>query len=554
MIEELRVRGVGGIKKAHLVFRGDFIVITGESGSGKSSLVRALEFIAGKRAQINNIHTLEDFSDVHVVLAKERISELAEEYQPQENTLIARRIFGRNGRGRCTLQDVPVTLSILCSVMEKEVVIQSQFAQLGLLEPSRQLELVDSCGGEELKETRTKLACVFNEALSTEREIVALRKRRKEIESRFENAESLLRQIRALELSEDSERKWEAELNSLGAKAKRSDALRFMLERLTGGAASGGIIEGLEELCRNINADIEEDERNERRLRECAEKSLSAALELSGMLQSELSGDTAQNIEEIKERVEKKIGIVRKIKRLLKLEDCKDILQYVNEAEHEMAWLKRSNTDLAEKERRASDLRKETARLAVALRAMRKDAAKSLAAKVNAYLGELAMDYAVFDIDIEDQDRIRISGAENVSFTLSLPDQKPLSVGKTASGGELSRILIALQLSLGDDQLPGTLIFDEVEAGLGGRTALLAGYKLRQLAKRCRTILITHEATIAAMADQHFLVKREGEETIIKELSGDERKKEIARMLSGDDTSQEALDHAQALLENSNRI
>ena len=105
-----------------------------------------------------------------------------------------------------------------------------------------------------------------------------------------------------------------------------------------------------------------------------------------------------------------------------------------------------------------------------------------------------------------------------------------------------------MQLSAGDDKLPGTLVFDEVEAGLGGKTALLAGYKLRELSKRCRTILITHQATIAAMADQHFVVKRTGDDTEISEVAGEAREREIARMLSGDEESREALEHARALL------
>ena len=185
------------------------------------------------------------------------------------------------------------------------------------------------------------------------------------------------------------------------------------------------------------------------------------------------------------------------------------------------------------------------------MRALRKESAKELAAKVNGHLNGLGMEYAAFNIEIEPLDRVRSTGAENAIFTLALPDQKPLPVGKNASGGELSRILIALQLSVGDDKLPGTLVFDEVEAGLGGKTALLAGCKLRQLAKRCRTVLITHQATIAAMADQHFVVKREGENTEITEVTGEAREREIARMLSGDESSYEALEHAKALLENS---
>lgn len=111
-------------------------------------------------------------------------------------------------------------------------------------------------------------------------------------------------------------------------------------------------------------------------------------------------------------------------------------------------------------------------------------------------------------------------------------------------------MLLALQMALPDGQLPGTLVFDEVEAGLGGRSALLAGFKLRELSERCQVILVTHEAVIAAQADQHFVVRRSGDITTVLEVSGTERSIEIARMLSGSPDSPEALDHAAVLLKN----
>lgn len=543
MIEELSIRGIGGIKSASLAFGGGFIVITGESGAGKSSLVRALEFISGRRAQANHIRSADDSCEAEAVLTSERIEGLDERLQPQDKSLIARRTFSRSGKGRCTLQGQNVPLALLVKAMEQNIVIQSQFAQLGLLEPERQLELVDSCGGAETAALLTKLDETFAAALAAEKKIVSIKKRRREGEKRCENAPSVIRQVAALKLEGDSERQWEAELARIEAEETAARKLRAALIQMND--PEHGLLDRLENAAKNVYAAAEG---HEEKWRPAIEKMLSGAQEFSAMLASECR-DAEDGDGDVKEALEKKIGALRKIKRALSLPDAASVLEYARSAAEELEWLKQSREELEALEKEAAELRRETSRLAMELRARRKEAAASLASSVNGHLRELGMEYAAFGIEIEPLDRVRSNGAENVCFTLALPDQKPLPVGKNASGGELSRILIAVQLSAGDDKLPGTLVFDEVEAGLGGKTALLAGYKLRELSKRCRTILITHQATIAAMADQHFVVKRSGDDTEIAEVTAEAREREIARMLSGDEESKEALEHARALLE-----
>lgn len=543
MLEELSIRGIGGIKSASLAFGGEFIVITGESGAGKSSLVRALEFISGRRAQVNHIRSADDSCEAEAVLTSAHIDGLEERYQPQENSLIARRTFSRSGKGRCSLQGQNAPLTVLVKAMERNIVIQSQFAQLGLLEPARQLELVDSCGGTETAALLAELDETFNAALSAEKKIVSIKKRRREIEKRCEGAPDIIRQVSALKLEDESERLWKAELAKIDAEEAVMRAMRAAAIQMND--PEHGLLDRIESTAKNVYAAAGQDSE---KWRPAIEKMLSGAQEFSSMLAAECRASDGADAEEAKENLENKIGTLRRIKRTLSLPDAAAVVEYAKTAAEELEWLKNSREELDAAEKEAARLRRETSRLAMELRARRKESAAALAASVNGNLRELGMEYAEFGIEIEPLDRVRANGAENVCFTLALPEQKPLPVGKNASGGELSRILIAVQLSVGDDKLPGTLVFDEVEAGLGGKTALLAGCKLRELSKRCRTILITHQATIAAMAGQHFVVKRSGDDTEISEVAGEAREREIARMLSGDEDSKEALEHARALL------
>lgn len=545
MIDELIVSGSGGIRFAKLSFKGDFIVITGESGSGKSSLVRAIEFIAGKRAQSGLIHSLEETCDVQAVIFADSIDGLLEEYAPEDGVLLARRTFSRSGRGKCSLQGMPLPVSMMAFAMEKEIVIQSQFSQLGLLEPSKQLELVDSCGGEIQRKTSAMMQSAFADAVNAEKEIIALKRKRKELEDKYQDFENILRHIASLGLNADSENVWMLELKALEAKIKQQEALTSALRSFGGDGTGEGLMSELENWCREIYTLVPNDD-NE--WHEHIETMLSSSQAVFRKLTLEAGSlnDTG-SLEDAKDRLEKKLGLLRKIKRTLNLLNCSDIIEYEKSAKEDIEWLKNSRIQLEESEEKSRSLKKEIALHAAALRNMRRTSAKNLAESVNSHLKDLAMEYAVFDIEVESTDKVRATGADSVCFTLALPDQKPLPVGKTASGGELSRILIALQLSVGDDKLPGTLVFDEVEAGLGGKAALLAGYKLRELSKRCRTILITHDAGIAAMADQHFLVKRDGDETSVSEITGEEREKEIARMLAGEESG-EALSHAKYLL------
>ena len=538
MINKLQVHGVGGIKDASLYFGGSFIVITGESGAGKSSLVRALEFISGKRAQVNYIHAREDYSEVSVSFVHKNDAD------KKERNVVRR--FTKDGRGTLSFEAMPLTVAGLSELMEHEIVIQSQYAQLSLLEPLRQLELVDSCGGSELAKVKLELENVFAKALETEKALVELKNKRKEQSERFADAEKEIAIINSLKLTADSEEQLESEMKELDEQSGRLNALYAVYGKLSGGENGNGMLDLASEICRGLSAT---EEKGSEKL-ETAEKLLADVQKLTALFERDMKTVLDKgSVEEARDAAEEKLGQLRKLKRKLHAGNCEELLQYAVEAQQAVVWLQTSLAELQKLESESAELRKKVVASVLTLRKLRKTAAAVLEQRVNECLSELAMSYAHFEIEITELDKVKSNGAESACFMMRLPDQQPMPVSKTASGGELSRILIALQLAAGDDKLPGTLVFDEVEAGLGGKSALLAGYKLRELSKRCRTILITHQATIAAMADQHFLVKRDGDDTLILPVTGEEREKEIARMLSGDENSTEALSHAKALIE-----
>ncbi|MDR3354080.1 MAG: AAA family ATPase [Synergistaceae bacterium] len=537
MIELLRVSGVGGIKSAELDLKGRFIVITGESGSGKSSLVRAFEFISGRRAQTSLIRSGCDEAVVEAMWDK-----------PSDDggdLLVTRRALSRSGKGRCMIQGELATAGQLAETSAQMIEIQSQFAQLNLLDPARQLDMVDHCGGEDLLGTRNALASAFPAMLDAEREILDLKKRRGELERELEDAPARVRKIRSMSLYQGCEEEWTKELSSL--ERRLADVGRYddILNRMNGGDSDADMLEQVTSLVRSLCAAAPAESKG--RWAELGETALRSLQELFDLAKLELSLVSREELETSRDQAESKIGMLRRMKRETGLLSVDELLAYIGEVENGMAWLKECRGILEAKMSRAASLRSEAGSLAKDLRSLRELAASDFERRVNLHLKDLAMEDSKFSIVINRLDKVRANGAESASFLLAQSGLPGNPVGKAASGGELSRILIAMQASVDPSRLPGVIVFDEVEAGLGGRAALLAGRKLRDLSRNCRTILITHEATIAAMADQHFLVLREGDETSVREAEGEEREREIARMLSGVETS-EALELARALL------
>ena len=547
MIEEVTIRNVGGLASATLRFEKGLTVITGESGAGKSSLVRSLELLGGKRSQSAFLRSGEEEGAVEAVLAGVSGDRAGAAFSEDEDgsVLFARRTFSRSGRNRTYFQDRAVPLSTFSSVMNEEMRIQSQFAQIELLNPKRQMEILDFCGGVEASSLKEALSRTFSGAVECDRSMRAAKVREQELKSRFQDGEAILAAAKGLKLAPGCEAAWESEVQTLSLRTERLKKAKDNLLRMTGGAAGQGLLDLLESSGLELLRCFENNESGLAKLfNEGLERFQVFAREAARMT----AGQSVDEMEREQDLLEKRGGLLRKLKRASGTASAEEFLEWCNEAKRASEWIREQERNLAELAEKGRVFRREAAGLAAELRSLRTDTASKLERDVNRHLADLAMEECRFSVRLSELEKIRSTGADEVSFTLSAGGKGETPVNKTASGGELSRILIALQLSLPESSLPPTLVFDEVEAGLGGRAAVLAGYKLQELSRRCQVVLVTHEATIAALADHHYLVRKNGESVEAIKLGEEERAAEIARMLSGDAGLPEAMEHAKKLL------
>ncbi len=546
MLEELNVKNIGGITTASLKLQGNFTAVTGESGAGKSSLVRALELLAGKRAQVSYLRVGEALGEVEGAFLADHIPSLPEELQPQEGVWVVKRVVTSEGRSKSYIQGHVVPLNVLSSAMTHFMHVQSQFSQLDLLDENNQLDLLDSYGGVKLLQKKMALADIFHKAVEMERKIQDLYRKRKRVEERYNGAVELIQLLKELNPSLSSEYEWENELRIVKEAISRREELESILIVLEGGMASSGLEGELENISLQLKSVL--DSSNED-IERTSQSVLMALQQLIRQIRELISSKTS--LEELKRRheeLESKLGGLRKCKRIARVSTMEELVEYYTAAEREISWLSESLAEIETLKEKLNKLKKDVSQHALDLRSLRTEIAKQLEETVNSHLRDLGMESTRLTVYIEEMKKVRANGAETVSFMIETDNNLPAPISKVASGGELSRILLALQMALPEEVLPKLLVVDEVEAGLGGKAALLTGLKLKELSTKCQIILITHEATIASLADQHFRVTKEGEESYVKELNDEERVQEIARMLSGTSEIREAIAHAMQLL------
>ncbi len=552
MLRELRIRNFAVIESVAVEFRPGLNVLTGETGAGKSMLIDAILLVLGARAQTDVIRSDADAATVEAVFDVEPRGPVAVTLEEaglalDDGVLVARRELSRSGRHRAFVNDAAVTVALLERLGDHLVEVHGQHEHQRLLEPARQLELLDRfADAEELRERVAGLVAKFRAARA------------------------------------EAERTRAAERD----RAQREDLLRFQLSELDGARLRPG---------------EEEELRQERRRLQHADKLTAGFAEVAALLDDDRDSATARlhratrilgdlarldpavaapvepldaaqaQLEEVLaavrvlresvlaepgrlEAIDERLDVLTRLKR--KYGDTEEaMLKFRDEVAAELDRFARHEEILAAEERRLGELQAELGQAAAELSERRRAATESLGPAVERELRALGMERSRFRIELERAEREDVSprGLERVEFRLSTnPGEEVRPLARVASGGELSRTMLGLTTVLAKADRVPTMVFDEVDAGIGGRVAAVVAQKLAAVAAGRQVLCVTHLAPIAARADHHVRVSkslRAGRSRVAVEgLAGDARVEEIARMLAGERVTDTARGHARELL------
>ena len=551
MLTELSVENVALIEEATLELSPGLNVITGETGAGKTLLATALQMLLGGRARSETVRSGARKATVEgtFVLPEETgsrflaeaLGDLAEEVE-EEDGLVLRRTLTGEGRSRCYVGGVSVPVRALASLGEKLVSYHSQREQTRLTEPAEQLAILDDFLDEEASEAKREHGLIWR---SVESDRAALREIRTTSEARLREVEFLRYQVSELESAGYDPQ----ELTDL---SRERDRLRNVADLLQATAAASAALSsedgaGAVDAVGRAASELEMASRYDDSLRGLLERLGGLSAELDDVLYElrsyvdELEADPNRL-----EAVEDRLAAMRALER-----KYGDVEGYLRESRDRLSRLENLDEETAGFEKRLAEGERRLEIIAAALRSSREAAAQRLSRKVQENLEDLNLGKTTFRAELVSTEP-GPSGTERVEFMIKPnPGEPELPVRRYASGGELSRIMLAIRLAQERVEPGATYIFDEVDAGIGGETATAVGAKLRELGDSNQVLTITHLPQIASEAGTHVVVEKEevGGRTItrIERIEGEERRRELARMLSGR-IDEASLAHASELL------
>ena len=550
MLRELRLNNLAIIKNVDLNFENGFVALTGETGAGKSIILDGISLLIGERSSSDMIRSGEEKLTAEAVfdLTEEQVKILNDlDFDIEDEELIITRNLSRDGKSKVLVNGMRVPVSKLKEIMSHVLDLVGQHNHQYLLNKNYHLLLLDkflSKDGLELKENIKK---TIQKISSLSKKINEIEEIKRQIEEKKDIYEFHLSEIDALELKSGEDDELEEEYKILFNAGKIKDKLADSILNLKDSELS--ILRTLQKTRKNfeqlLNISVSYQEVHDN-LEKLYYELDDIAYTVEDMM-DEVSTD-----ENRLETVVSRIDSINKLK-MKYGSTIKEILEYKEDIEEKIRLISFENDEL---DKFKAEKQKETEKyfsLAEKLSKKRKDVAKDIETKLKKELKDLKMENAVFKIHFEKKDELREKGTDNVEFMISAnlgEELKPL--GKIASGGEISRIMLALKIIFSKVDNISVLIFDEIDTGIAGETVKKVAEKLKMISNDVQVICVTHSPQIAAKGNQQFFIKKEVEnkitETKVVPLNEEERVREIARMISGDDYSDISIQHAKEIL------
>lgn len=550
MLRELRLNNLAIIKNLDLEFNEGLISLTGETGAGKSIILDGISLLIGERSNLEMIRTGEeslfaegvfDLSEVQ----KEKLNKLG--FEIEDDELIISRYFYRNSKSKITVNGMRMTVSKLKELMRNVLDLVGQHEHQYLLNKNYHLGLLDRFldkNGQELaKEIRNNVSSLKTinkkiEEIETEKFRIMEKKDILEFQSN---------EIANLSLKENEDNELEEEYKILFNAGKISEKLENSIQRLKEGEYS--VINSLGKIKKNLEqlSDISETYSD---LKEKIENIIYEVDDIGYSLE-----DMVENVESDDVRLEKVISRIDEINKL-KLKygsTIEEILAFREENEKKLSLIKFENNELEVLKKEKEEKAKLYFENSQKLREIRKKVAEKLEKTINVQLKDLNMANSKFKVAFSEKTVISSRGMDDVEFMMVTnfgENYKPLA--KIASGGEISRIMLALKTVFSSVDNISVLIFDEIDTGISGETVRKVAEKLKELSGTVQVICVTHSPQIAGKSNQQFFIKKEIEnnvtETKVRELNTDERIREIARIISGDNITETSIKHAKEIM------
>jgi DNA repair protein RecN (Recombination protein N) len=556
MLETLFVKDFAIVGEAEIAFGDGLTVVTGETGAGKSLMVDALLLLSGQRADAGVVRHGSERAEL-IAGFKVDAEHAARDWLKNEefddgDQCQLRRVIRSEGTSRAWINGRPATLNQMQELSAHLIEIHGQHEHQALLDKAAQLDLLDAFGGHTDLRTQAKNAANAWSAIDAQMRALGAEQDHSERIALLEHQLGELDRHALTPQDFDALNETHKRLSNAGALMQGSTALAESLDGDSEFAALRSVGRAQNELERLV--DLDPKLVSARDLIEAASIQLSEASSLIARYRDELDLDPDRLAD-----VEAQIAKLHELSRRHRVPTA-GLKEFAESLRGELDSLRGAGDKLIELERARAKAADEYGAIAAKLTRAREKAAKKIGTDVSALMGELGMTGGRFEASVEPSEKSTPDalGLERVEFLVSAnPGQPPRALRKVASGGELSRISLAIEVAaLGLDEI-GCMVFDEVDSGIGGAVAEVVGQKLRRLGQKRQVLCVTHLAQVAAQGHAHLRVSKSTDgkrtDTAIEELDAKSRRDEIARMLGGIDITRETLAHAGQMLRSAER-